>query len=322
MTPPPLVAPTNAGLVRWANELLPVVGAPAAVVAAVVYGLPLHVAVAAFLMALASGLGVTIGFHRLFTHRAFATTRPVEWALMVLGCMAGQAAPFWWIATHRDHHRHSDRPGDPHSPHLAGGSWWNRARGFWHAHMGWLSAEHVYDPRLVADLVRRPDLAWIDRHWLEWYALGLAVPAGVAYLIGGTPADALLGFLWGGLMRHFVTQQATFAVNSVAHVWGSRPYPTPDLSRNNWLVGVLAMGEGWHNNHHAFPTSARHGFRWWQPDVSWYTIWALERVGLAWRVRRPGGKPGDGRPRASPSELPQEPQVVLPEEADVVDRVL
>ncbi|MFO0799932.1 MAG: acyl-CoA desaturase [Gemmataceae bacterium] len=306
--PSPLASPSRAGLIRWAHEVLPLVGTPAAVAAACVYGLPRHVAVAAFLMALASGLGVTIGFHRLFTHRAFATVRPVEWVLMVLGCTAGQAAPFWWVATHRDHHRHSDRPGDPHSPHLHADNW----RGFWHAHMGWLHEQYVYDPRTVPDLTRRRDLAFIDRHWLEWYLLGLALPAAVAYLIGGTATDALLGFLWGGLVRHFVTQQATFAVNSVAHVWGSRPYPTTDSSRNNWLVGVLAMGEGWHNNHHAFPTSARHGFRWWQADVSWYTIWALERVGLAWRVKRPIAAHPPQRVGIQPSELPQEAQVVLP----------
>jgi len=130
-------------------------------------------------------------------------------------------------------------------------------------------------------------LAWIDRHWLPLYLVGLALPAVAGLIVGGTAYDALMGFLWGGLLRHFVALQATFAVNSITHVCGKRPYETADQSRNNLLIGILAFGEGWHNNHHAFPNSACHGFHWWQPDITWWVIWMMERVGLAWQVKRP-----------------------------------
>ncbi|MDB5311201.1 MAG: acyl-CoA desaturase [Gemmataceae bacterium] len=281
---------------RWMNgrptELAPVVGAPVAVAVACVYGLPVHAVVGFAVMAFATGLGITLGFHRLFTHRSFATVRPVEWLLMVLGCMAGQSGPFFWVATHRKHHRHSDHDGDPHSPYVWAGRPLGFWRGFWHAHFGWLRAHgYGYPAAAVADLRRRPDLVWIDRHWFPWYLLGLALPAAAGGLIGGTAYDALIGFLWGGLLRHFAALQVTFAVNSVTHLWGSSPHDTGDQSRNNLLVGVLAFGEGWHNNHHAFPYSARHGLYWWQPDLTWCVIWVMERVRLARRVRRPKVRP-------------------------------
>ena len=145
---------------------------------------------------------------------------------------------------------------------------------------------------------RGADLAWIDRHWLAWYLLGLAIPAGVGFAIGGTGYDALMGLLWGGLLRHFLTLQATFMVNSVNHLWGTRPYPTGDQSRNNLLTGILAFGEGWHNNHHAFPWSARHGLRWWQIDISYYLIRLMKWLGLVWAVKLPSEEVV-GRARAS-----------------------
>ena len=204
------------------------------------------------------------------------------------GLAAGQSSPFFWIATHREHHRHSDTDDDPHSPHTVGGRRLGVWRGFWHAHLGWLYTRGFgYAPEKVRDLTRRADLAWIDRYWFVWYFVGLLVPALVGFAIGGTAYDALIGFLWGGLLRHFLVSQATFCVNSVNHLWGTRPFDTGDDSRNNLLTGILAFGEGWHNNHHAFPWSARHGLRWWQPDLSWWVLWLMERLGLVWRVRRP-----------------------------------
>jgi stearoyl-CoA desaturase (delta-9 desaturase) len=284
----PLAYPTHLPLQHLVGVIAPTAGAVIAVAVAVVYGVPAHAVVGMFVMAYATGFGVTLGFHRLFAHRSFSTSRPVEWLLMVLGCAAGQSAPFFWIATHRLHHRHSDSDGDPHSPHNLDGrplGWW---RGFWHAHVGWvLGRGFGYPAGVVRDLAARPDLAWIDRRWLLWYVLGLLVPALVGYAIGGTAYDALMGLLWGGLLRHFLTIQATFLVNSLNHLWGTRPYATADHSRNNLVTGILAFGEGWHNNHHAFPWSARHGLRWWQPDLSWWVLWTLERAGLVWRVRRP-----------------------------------
>lgn len=272
----------------WPTALAPIAGAPLAIGLAWIYGLPIHAVASFAVIGLATGLGITIGLHRLFTHRSFTTFRPVERLLMVLGCMAGQSSPFLWIANHRTHHQHSDRDGDPHSPYVWNGRRLGLLRGFWHAHFGWLCGYGSgYSASIVRDLTRRKDLAWIDRRWLPLYLLGLALPAAAGALIGGTAYDALIGLLWGGLLRHFVALNATFAVNSVTHVWGSRPFETADESRNNLLIGVLAFGEGWHNNHHAFPYSARHGFRWWQPDMTWCAIWLMERLGLAWRVKRP-----------------------------------
>ncbi|HEY1186242.1 MAG TPA: acyl-CoA desaturase [Gemmata sp.] len=293
----------------WANvpnELAHYIGTVAAVALACVYGVPLHALASFAVLASLCALGTTMGFHRYFAHRAFATSRPVEWVLMVLGVMAGQSAPFYWIATHRLHHRHSDHEGDPHSPHLATGRWrW--LRGFWHAHFSWFhERRYAYPASAVRDLARRPDLAWIDRNWLPIFVLGLLIPAGVGYLVGGTAYDALMGFLVGGLVRQFVSLQITFCINSVAHLWGSRAFETPDRSRNSFLLAVLALGEGWHNNHHAHPYSARHGFLWWQPDSTWTIIWLLERVGVVWKVKRPKLTTTSAAPEPDPEPVAAE----------------
>jgi stearoyl-CoA desaturase (delta-9 desaturase) len=268
-------------------ELAPLIGAAVAIWVASIHGRPAHAIFTFWLMAIATGLGLTVGYHRLFAHRAFNTSRLIERALMILGCMAG-SSPFFWIATHRTHHRYSDQKGDPHTPHAWTGQRLGRLRGFWHAYFEWLhSSGYVYEGSAIRDLTRRRDLVQIDRHWLVWYMLGLAIPSVIGGLVGGTAYDALIGFLWGGLLRSFIVLQIPLAINAVCHLWGSRPYDTPDESRNNALLGVLAMGEGWHNNHHAFPSSARHGFYWWQLDLTWGVIWLMERFGLAWDVRRP-----------------------------------
>jgi stearoyl-CoA desaturase (delta-9 desaturase) len=236
---------------------------------------------------LLTGFGVTIGYHRLFAHRSFATYPAIERILMVLGCM-GSVAPFYWIAVHRTHHRHSDQDKDPHSPHVWAGQRYSLLRGMWHSYFDWVHTYgSAYKVSLVRDLTRRPDLVWIDRHWFLWYVLGLVLPALLGFVIGGTAYDALIGFLWGGLWRHFIVFQMPLAVNTVCHLWGSRPYDTPDQSRNNFIFGVIALGDGWHNNHHAFPYSARHGLHWWQIDVTWYVIRMMELLGLAWDVKRP-----------------------------------
>jgi len=271
----------------WPAELAPPIGAALAVIVALQYGRPTHAAVTCWAMALLTGLGVTLGFHRLFAHRSFATFRPVECALMILGCMAS-GAPFFWITSHRTHHRHSDRDGDPHSPYVWAGQRLGTLKGFWHCHFDWFHSHgYAYQISVVRDLISRPELVWIDRHWLVWYLIGLAVPGVIGFIVGGTAYDVLIGFLWGGLLRHFLGLQLSCMVNSICHLWGSRPYDTRDKSRNNFVIGLLAFGEGWHNNHHAFPSSARHGFHWWQPDLTWLLIWLLKRVGLAWRVQQP-----------------------------------
>jgi len=270
------------------TPILAIVGAPVALVVALRYGVPRHAWIMFGAMVLATGLGTTLGFHRLLAHRSFATFRPVEWMFTILGCMAGQHSPLYWVANHRRHHRHSDRDGDPHSPYVWAGRRLRLLPGLWHAYFGWLHANGFgYPASAVADLLRRPDLAWIDRHWFQFYLAGVFLPGAVGWSVGGTGYDALIGFLWGGALRHFAGLQGAFAVNSIGHLWGSRPYDTPDQSRNSFVLGLFALGDGWHNNHHAFPSSARHGFHWWQPDPTWGLIWLMERVGLAWRVRRP-----------------------------------
>ncbi|RJP42122.1 MAG: acyl-CoA desaturase [Phycisphaerales bacterium] len=236
----------------------------------------------------ATGLGITIGYHRLFTHRAFATVWPVKASLAVLGSMAVQGSILRWVATHRRHHQHSDEQGDPHSPHRFGGGFRGVLAGWWHAHVGWMFLADAKDlGRYAKDVEADRTLRLVSRSFGGWVVLGLVVPAAAGGWITGTWSGALLGFLWGGLVRVFLVQHVTWSINSVCHLWGRRPFRSHDESRNNLLCGVLAFGEGWHNNHHAFPTSARHGLYWWQLDVSFLVIRVLEWTGLAWGVKVP-----------------------------------
>lgn len=239
-------------------------------------------------MYLATGFGITVGFHRLFTHRSFAAPRPVAYLLAILGSMAVQGPLFQWVATHRRHHQHSDEEGDPHSPHLHGDSVLGAIKGMLHAHMGWMveRRQHAVG-RYVGDLRKDEGLHTISRLFPLWVAIGLLLPALVGGLASMSWEGALLGFLWGGLARVFLGHHVTWSINSVCHIWGSRPFRCGDESRNNALFGVLAFGEGWHNNHHAFPTSARHGLRWWQFDSSWLMIRAMSLVGLAREIKVP-----------------------------------
>jgi stearoyl-CoA desaturase (delta-9 desaturase) len=239
-------------------------------------------------MYLATALGITVGFHRLFTHRSFETTPAVRFVLAALGSMAVQGSVLRWVAFHRRHHQHSDTPDDPHTPHGHGGGLWGVVRGFWHAHIGWaFQPDAVGLDRYVADLRRLTSVRVASALFPLWIVLGLAVPAVLGGVLTGTWSGAWLGLLWGGLARVFLVHHVTWSVNSVCHLWGRRPYPERDHSRNNVVFGILGLGEGWHNNHHAFPTSARHGLRWWQVDVSYYVIRLLAAAGLAWKVRLP-----------------------------------
>jgi stearoyl-CoA desaturase (Delta-9 desaturase) len=235
-----------------------------------------------------TALGITVGYHRLFTHKSFETNAVVQSILAVLGSMAAQGSVLKWVAMHRRHHQHSDRREDPHSPHHYGAGVLGILRGLWHAHVGWLFRP---DPpnlvRYVNDLRRSRLLIWLSTLMPLWVLVGLLVPTILgAALIGGW-TGALFGLLWGGLVRVFLVHHVTWSVNSVCHLWGQRPFPGHDESRNNFIFGVLAFGEGWHNNHHAFPTSARHGLRWWQVDLSYWIIRAMSWTGLAWNVRLP-----------------------------------
>lgn len=236
-------------------------------------------------------IGITVGFHRLFTHRAFQAAKPVQFVLGVLGSMAFQGTLFDWVGRHRLHHHHSDEEGDPHSPHPHGDGFWSFLRAFWHSHMGWAFAPNPPDlARYAGDLTRSRMLRIVDLLFPLWALLGLLIPAGIGVAVAGW-RGAITGFLWGGLIRVFLVHHVTACINSVCHLWGTRPYPQQkDQSRNNSVLGVVGLGEGWHNNHHAFPSSARLGLRWWEIDVGYWVIKGLVISGLAWRVRLPAAE--------------------------------
>jgi len=235
---------------------------------------------------LASGVGVTVGFHRLLTHRAFRAPKPVEYAFAVLGTLSVQGTVIDWVADHRMHHAHADEDGDPHSPYGHGEGLWASARGLWHAHVGWLfSRGHQADAsRYAKDLVENRGMVLISRAFPLIVAAGLAVPAGLGYLVSGTAKGALTGLVWGGLVRIFLLHHVTFSINSVCHFFGRRRFVTDDHSTNVFWLALPSFGEAWHNNHHAFPRSARHGLRWWEVDLGGVLIRAMRRVRLAYNV--------------------------------------
>jgi stearoyl-CoA desaturase (Delta-9 desaturase) len=236
-----------------------------------------------------TGLGITVGYHRLFTHRSFKTTRSLRAVLAVLGAMAVEGPVIEWVSTHRKHHRFSDAEGDPHSPHLHPAQGWRgKLRGLGHAHVGWIfrGQDQANPARYAKDLLADKDLCFISRTFPLWVAVGLAVPFGLGYALTGTLVGALTGLLWGGTVRIFLLHHVTFSINSLCHCFGRRPFSTGDESRNLAWLAPLAFGESWHNNHHAFPTSARHGLHLRQLDPGAWLIAGLERCHLAWDVVR------------------------------------
>lgn len=251
-------------------------------------------------------IGIGVGFHRLISHRSFQTSAPMRVLLVILGSFAAQGPVLYWAAIHRRHHQFSDRAGDPHSPNIRGEGFREALRGLWHAHTGWLFVHEITDwGRWVPDLLRDRAVFKANQGYFWWMFLGLLVPAVAGGLWTLSWTGALLGFLWGGLVRMFLGHHATWSINSITHLWGSRPYQSRDYSRNNFLIALFTFGEGWHNNHHAFPTSARHGLEWWQIDINGLVIRALELLGLVWDVtipsrgtRREASKPAPaGGPR-------------------------
>jgi stearoyl-CoA desaturase (delta-9 desaturase) len=241
-------------------------------------------------MYLLTALGVTVGYHRLFTHRSFEAAVPLQYVLAVLGSMAAQGPLAHWVADHRKHHAHTDREGDPHSPHVHDHGTGTRAvfLGLAHAHFGWLlntygRADHG---RYARDIVEHPGLYRIHKRF-EWIVLvGLLVPALAGYLLSGTLLGAATGLLWGGLVRIFLLHHVTWSINSVCHYFGRRRFDVEDCSTNVFWLALPSLGEAWHHNHHAFPRSAEHGLRWWELDPSAWVIRALELLGLARRVVR------------------------------------
>ncbi|UKD55912.1 acyl-CoA desaturase [Amycolatopsis sp. FU40] len=233
-------------------------------------------------------LGVTVGYHRYFTHGAFKASRPLRIALAIAGSMAVQGSVIFWVASHRRHHAFSDRDGDPHSPWLFGTSPSALLRGFWHAHMGWMFQREVTNAdRFAPDLVSDRDLRLVNRFFWLWITLSLALPAALGWAFSGTWQGALTAFFWAGLVRIAFLHHVTWSVNSVCHLIGDRPFASRDRAANFWPLALLSMGESWHNSHHADPTCARHGVLRGQVDVSARVIWAFERLGWASDVRWP-----------------------------------
>jgi stearoyl-CoA desaturase (Delta-9 desaturase) len=233
-------------------------------------------------------LGVTVGYHRYFTHGAFKAPRPVRIALAIIGSMAVQGPILHWVADHRRHHAFSDREGDPHSPWLFGQSPVALARGFWHAHMGWLFDRSLTNQRRFApDLLADRDIRVVHRLFLVWTLVTVLAPAAIGGLVTWSWWGAVTAFFWAGLVRITLLHHVTWSVNSICHMIGDRPFAARDRSANVWPLAVLSMGESWHNLHHADPTCARHGVRPGQVDISARVIWLLERLRLAHDVRWP-----------------------------------
>jgi stearoyl-CoA desaturase (delta-9 desaturase) len=236
-----------------------------------------------------TGLGVTVGFHRHLTHRAFKAKRWVRGTLAILGSAAIEGPVISWVADHRKHHAFADVEGDPHSPHVDHGQGLRGAlRGLWHAHVGWLfiHTQRGNKERYAPDLLKDPLIRFVDRTFVLWVTAGLLAPFLLGWLIGGSIETALTGLLWGGAVRMLVVHHVTFSINSLCHFFGRKDYDTGDESRNLAWLAPFTFGEAWHNNHHAFPTSYAHGLQRWQFDPSRIVIRALERLGLVWDVVR------------------------------------
>jgi stearoyl-CoA desaturase (delta-9 desaturase) len=259
---------------------------------------------------------VTAGYHRYFAHRTFRTSRAFQFVLAVLGATSMQNGPIWWASVHRRHHKESDGPLDLHSP---------VQRGFWYAHVGWVFDRSLPRPRdesNVRDLMRYPELRWIDGHdWIPLFAYAL-----LCFAVGGAS-----GLVWGFVVSTLAVFHATMLINSLAHVWGSRRYATGDDSRNNGLLAILTFGEGWHNNHHHYMSSVRQGFFWWEIDVSYYVLRALARVGLVWGLREPpvsalqavgGNAGGAARRDGEPDDAPRDAAYLAATVAHASSRVI
>ena len=263
-----------------------------------------------------STTGITVGFHRLLTHRAFATYKPVEYLYAILGSLAVEGPVIGWVSDHRKHHAHADEEGDPHSPHVDhDGETPGPLRGLWHAHVGWLF-DHVtakeaekYSPDLLEDRGMRI----IHRLFPLWVTLGLVLPAGIGWLVGGDLKSAITAFFWAGLIRMFLVHHATFSINSICHFFGRRRFETDDRSTNVFWLAVPTFGEAWHHNHHAFPRSAFHGLRWWEIDLGGLVIRAMRRLGLAWNVVAISPERQEERTRqAAPKLRPTPPSPARP----------
>lgn len=236
-------------------------------------------------------LGITVGFHRILSHCSVRANVGVRAVFAVLGSMAAQGHVIHWVSNHRRHHQSTDQAGDPHSPHRTNegvqlGHW----SGFWHAHVGWLFEGEFPNVLLSKDLLKDPVLVRINHLYLLWVFLGFAIPATIDGVVTQSWWGVLNGLLWGGFVRTFLVHHVIWAINSVTHLYGRRPFITGENSTNNLWIALPSCGEAWHNNHHAFPHSARFGLKWWQVDIGWWCIQLMERLGWVWDIRLPSAK--------------------------------
>jgi stearoyl-CoA desaturase (delta-9 desaturase) len=246
---------------------------------------------------LITGFGITIGYHRLLTHGSFETAPWLRAAFAIAGSMAVEGPIVRWVADHRRHHAFADKQGDPHSPHLSERSGRGEIlRDLWYAHIGWFfDREKTRVSKFAPDLLADRTIRAIDRLYLVWVAASLALPAGLGWILTGTAAGALSALLWGGFVRIFFVHHSTWSINSICHTFGQRPFDTHDRSANTWWLAIPALGEAWHNAHHAFPTSARHGLGRFEIDLSAGLIEGLEKIGLAWNIKMPTARQLDAK---------------------------
>ncbi|WP_414709511.1 acyl-CoA desaturase [Pseudonocardia sp.] len=268
--------------------ILPLLALVVAIPFAWGWGLTWTDVVIALVFYVASGLGITVGYHRYFTHGSFKAKRPLRFALALAGSLAMQGPVITWVADHRRHHAFSDKEGDPHSPWLFGTGPIALAKGFWHSHMGWLfDRDKTNRQRFTPDLLADKGVRRIDSLFVLWSALTLLVPAALGGLFTLSWWGALTAFFWAGLVRVGLLHHVTWSINSICHMIGDAPFAARDHSRNVWPLALLSFGESWHNLHHADPTCARHGVQRGQIDISARVIWLFEKLGWAYSVRWP-----------------------------------
>jgi stearoyl-CoA desaturase (Delta-9 desaturase) len=243
-----------------------------------------------------SFIGITVGYHRHFTHRAFKAPNFVRLVLGAFGATACQGPVNYWVSNHRRHHRFTDKPGDIHSPYIQGDQPLRGFKRFWHSHIGWTFSHEISNTAVAApDLIRDPVARFVTSTYYYWIVLSFALPAAIGGLVTQSWHGALTGFLWGGLVRLFVIYHSIHSITSLAHLWGYQTYKSENYARNNFLIALLTWGEGWHNNHHTFPGSAMFGLRWWQVDLGAYVIRILRIFGLAWDVKVPTSEMREGK---------------------------
>ncbi len=286
--------------------LLPILGFVGALVWVFQVGMqPLDFALIVLGYTVAS-IGIDVGYHRYFAHRAFEAHPVLQGFLAVTGAMAAQGRVIRWVSNHRRHHAYSDRPEDPHSPHVSAEDPEGRGRPaakLWHSHVAWIFTHEPSNAvHFARDMIRHPMLAWINRFYPVWLLLAMVLPAAFGALWRGTPAGAVEGLLFGWAVPVFLSQQAAFCVNSIGHFAGRRPFATPDRSTNVWWLALPSIGAGWQNNHHAFPNSARIQVERWEFDFGWWVIRFFQALGLAWNLKLPSEAQVEARRDATPLE--------------------